>query len=222
MRHKKKHGMKIGTDASHTRAMKRSLVCALFENDRIKTTLPKAKAMRRDVDRVVTWAKKGDIHSRRLAIALIGDKELVREAFEKAAQGMWADRNGGYTRILKLGKRKGDNAEIAIVELVQEPLAKPEDQKKTTKKVSKVSKASKAKKDKVDKADKAAEKPAKDEAAEDAEKDEAAKDGATEDAQEAEQPEEAEAAQKSAEPSAAAKEDAEDVAKDEVAKEEKE
>ena len=98
MRHYKKSGMKLGTDASHTKAMKKSLCQALFANDRIKTTLPRAKAIRSDVDRIITWAKKGDLHSRRLAIAKLGDKELVREAFEKAAQGMWADRNGGYTR----------------------------------------------------------------------------------------------------------------------------
>jgi large subunit ribosomal protein L17 len=122
MRHQKKRGMKLGTDASHTKAMKKSLVRALLENDRIKTTLPRAKAIRGDVDRVITWAKRGDLHSRRLAIAAVGDKELVRETFEKAAQGMWADRNGGYTRIMKLGPRKGDNAEVVIMELVTEPV----------------------------------------------------------------------------------------------------
>ena len=122
MRHYKKSGMKLGTDASHTKAMKKSLVQALLANDRIKTTLPRAKAIRGDVDRIITWAKKGDLHSRRLAIANLGDKELVREVFEKASQGMWADRNGGYTRIMKLGPRKGDNAEIAIIEVVTEPV----------------------------------------------------------------------------------------------------
>ncbi|MBM6774623.1 50S ribosomal protein L17 [Olsenella profusa] len=122
MRHNKKKGMKLGTDASHTKAMKKSLVRALFENDRIKTIDVRAKAIRGDVDRVITWAKKGDIASRRLAIAKVGDKDLVREVFEKAAQGMWADRNGGYTRIMKLGPRKGDAAEIVIMELVTEPV----------------------------------------------------------------------------------------------------
>ena len=121
MRHNKKRGMKLGTDASHTKAMKRSLVCALLANDRIKTIESRAKAIRPDVDRVITWAKKGDLASRRLAIAKVGDKELVREVFEKAAQGMWADRNGGYTRIMKLGPRKGDAAEVVIIELVTEP-----------------------------------------------------------------------------------------------------
>ena len=122
MRHNKTRGMKLGTDASHTQAMKKSLIRALFENDRIKTLDQRAKAVRGDVDKVITWAKKGDIASRRLAIAKVGDKELVREVFEKAAQGMWADRNGGYTRIMKLGPRKGDAAEVVILELVTEPV----------------------------------------------------------------------------------------------------
>ena len=121
MRHNKKRGMKLGTDASHTKAMKKSLVLALLQNDRIKTLDSRAKAIRGDVDKVITWAKKGDLHSRRLAIAKVGDKEVVREVFEKAAQGMWQDRNGGYTRIMKLGNRKGDNAPIVIMELVTEP-----------------------------------------------------------------------------------------------------
>ena len=120
MRHNKKHGMKLGTDASHTKAMRRSLTCALFENDRIKTNIQRAKAIRPDVDRVITWAKKGDLHSRRLAIAQLNNPDLVGEIFEKAAQGMWADRNGGYTRIMRIGRRKGDNAEIVIIELVNE------------------------------------------------------------------------------------------------------
>ena len=121
MRHNKKRGMKLGTDASHTKAMKKSLIQALLANDRIKTLDVRAKAIRPDVDKVITWAKKGDLASRRLAIAKVGDKELVREVFEKAAQGMWADRNGGYTRIMKLGPRKGDAAEVVIIELVTEP-----------------------------------------------------------------------------------------------------
>ncbi|MVX60461.1 50S ribosomal protein L17 [Enterorhabdus mucosicola] len=120
MRHNKK-GRKLGTDWSHTKAMKRSLVAALFLNDRIKTVEARAKEIRPDVDKIVTWAKRGDLHSRRLAIAYLNDKELVREIFEKVAQGMWQDRPGGYTRIMKLGPRKGDNAPMVIMELVTEP-----------------------------------------------------------------------------------------------------
>ena len=122
MRHKYK-GRKLGTDYSHTKAMKRSLVSALFLNDRIKTIESRAKEIRGDVDKIITWAKRGDLHSRRLAIAALGnDSELVREIFDKVAQGMFADRNGGYTRIVKLGPRKGDNAPMVIMELITEAL----------------------------------------------------------------------------------------------------
>ena len=124
MRHNKKKGLKLGTDASHTKAMKKSLAQALFENDRIKTTEARAKALRSFAEPIITWAKKGDLHSRRLAIAKLGNKDLVAELFEKAAQGMWADRNGGYTRIMKLGPRKGDAAEMVIIEIVSEPVVK--------------------------------------------------------------------------------------------------
>jgi large subunit ribosomal protein L17 len=126
MRHYKK-GRKLGTDASHTKAMKKNLVVNLFTNDRIKTTLERAKEIRGDVDRVVTWAKRGDVHSRRLAIAKLGNKDLVAEIFSKVEQGMFQGRPGGYSRILRLGTRRGDSATIVIMELVQEPLTKKAD-----------------------------------------------------------------------------------------------
>ena len=138
MRHNYK-GRKLGTDFSHTKAMKKSLVNALFLNDRIKTVESRAKEIRPNVDKIITWAKKGDLHSRRLAIAALGDKELVREIFEKVEQGMFADRQGGYTRIMKLGNRKGDNAPMVIMELVTEPVKKEEPKpaaKKATKKAA--------------------------------------------------------------------------------------
>ncbi|MEE0846020.1 MAG: 50S ribosomal protein L17 [Eggerthellaceae bacterium] len=129
MRHYKK-GRKLGTDYSHTKAMKRSLVTSLLMNDRIKTVESRAKEIRPDVDKIITWAKKGDLHSRRLAIAYLGGKkEVVREIFEKVKQGMFQDRQGGYTRIIKLGFRKGDNAPMVIMELVTEPVAKKADEK---------------------------------------------------------------------------------------------
>ncbi|MCL2883367.1 MAG: 50S ribosomal protein L17, partial [Coriobacteriia bacterium] len=123
MRHYKR-GRKLGTDASHTKAIKKSLVANLFLNDRVKTTLERAKEIRGDVDRIVTWAKRGDVHSRRLAIAALGDKDLVAEIFSKVGQGLFEGRPGGYTRILRLGKRRGDAATIVIMELVQEPVGK--------------------------------------------------------------------------------------------------
>ncbi len=124
MRHNYK-GRKLGTSPAHTKAMKRSLTAALLYNDRIKTIESRAKEIRPEVDRIITWAKKGDLHSRRLAIARLGgDKELVREIFEKVEQGMFADRQGGYTRIMKLGPRKGDGAPMVIMELCTEPVKK--------------------------------------------------------------------------------------------------
>ncbi len=148
MRHNYK-GRKLGTDPSHTKAMKRSLTAALLYNDRIKTIESRAKEIRSEVDRIITWAKKGDLHSRRLAIARLGgDKELVREIFEKVEQGMFADRDGGYTRIMKLGPRKGDGAPMVIIELCTEPV------KKKSKAAAEPKKAAKAKKvEKVEKAE---------------------------------------------------------------------
>ena len=138
MRHTYK-GRKLGTDCSHTKAMKKSLVNALFLNDRIKTVESRAKQIRPDVAKIITWATKGVLHSRRLAIAATGDKEIVREIFEKVAQGMFADRQGGYTRIMKLGNRKGDNAPMVIMELVTEPVAKKakDEEKPAAKKAAK-------------------------------------------------------------------------------------
>ena len=134
MRHYKK-GRKLGTDASHTKAMKISLVKALFTNDRIKTIEARTKEIRPDVDRIITWAKKGDLHSRRLAIAALGnDKDLVYEIFTKVDAGMFAGREGGYTRIMKLGNRKGDNAPIVIMELVREPVQPKEKAEKAEEK----------------------------------------------------------------------------------------
>jgi large subunit ribosomal protein L17 len=115
MRHLKK-GRKLGTDASHTKAMLKSLAVALFTHERIKTTEARAKEMRPLVDKVVTWSKRGDVHSRRLAIAALGDKDLVAKIFNDAER--YEGRPGGYTRILKLGPRKGDAAPMVIMELV--------------------------------------------------------------------------------------------------------
>ena len=144
MRHNYK-GRKLGTNPSHTKAMKRSLTAALLYNDRIKTIESRAKEIRPEVDRIITWAKKGDIHSRRLAIARLGGgedaKEIVREVFEKVEQGLFADRNGGYTRIMKLGPRKGDGAPMVIMELCTEPVQKKA--KKTAEPVKAAKKAEK-------------------------------------------------------------------------------
>jgi large subunit ribosomal protein L17 len=116
MRHLKK-GRALGSDASHTTAILRGLARAILINERIKTTETRAKEARGLVDRLITWGKKGDVHSRRLAMAELGDKELVHKLFADIAP-RFAEREGGYTRILKLGPRKGDNAPMVIMELV--------------------------------------------------------------------------------------------------------
>ena len=117
MRHLKK-GRKLGTDASHTKAMLRNLATALLTNERIKTTEARAKEVRSLVDKLITWGKRGDVHARRLAMAELGDKELVHKLFADIAP-RFEDREGGYTRILKLGPRKGDGAPMVILELVE-------------------------------------------------------------------------------------------------------
>ena len=116
MRHAKK-GRKLGTDTSHTKAMLRSLAAALLANERIKTTEARAKEVRPLVDRIISWGKRGDVHARRLALAELGDQALVKKVFDDIAP-RFAERNGGYTRILKLGPRKGDAAPMVIMELV--------------------------------------------------------------------------------------------------------
>ena len=115
MRHNVK-GRKLGTAASHTKAMLKSLAVAVFTSERIKTTETRAKEVRPLVDKVITWAKRGDVHSRRLAIAALGDKDLVAKVFNDKER--YEGRPGGYTRILKLGPRKGDAAPMVIMELV--------------------------------------------------------------------------------------------------------
>ena len=191
MRHYKK-GRKLGTDISHTKAMKRSLVTSLLMNDRIKTVESRAKEIRPDVDKIITWAKKGDLHSRRLAIAALGgNKEIVREIFEKVAQGMFQDRQGGYTRIIKLGFRKGDNAPMVIMELVTEPVAKKE--AKAEEKPAKKA----AKKAEPKKAEEAAEAEAEEAKAEEAVEETAAEEAPAEETAEAEaEPEAAEVEEK--------------------------
>ncbi len=150
MRHNKK-GRKLGTDWSHSKAMKRSLVSALFLNDRIKTIEMRAKEIRPDVDRIITWAKRGDLHSRRLAIGYLNDQYLVAEIFEKVEQGMFKDRPGGYTRIMKLGNRKGDNAPMVIMELVSEPVRFKADRKAAAEAKANKNKKKKAAPKKVEK-----------------------------------------------------------------------
>lgn len=116
MRHRKS-GRKLGRTTSHREAMFRNMVTSLFEHERIVTTTPKAKEARRLADKMITLAKKGDLHARRQALSFIRSKDVVAKLFD-VIQLQFVDRNGGYTRIIQTGVRQGDAASMAILELV--------------------------------------------------------------------------------------------------------
>ena len=116
MRHRVK-GYKLGRTASHRRATLRALATALIRHKRIKTTVAKAKATRMFVEPLITRAKNDTVHNRRLVAAEIHDKKVLQELFGEVAEKV-AERNGGYTRVIRLGQRPGDGAEMAILELV--------------------------------------------------------------------------------------------------------
>lgn len=116
MRHQKS-GRKLGRTHSHKKATLANLALALFEHKSIITTTPKAKEARTTVERIITFAKKGDLAARREVLRTIRDKDLVKQIFEEIAP-KYAERSGGYTRIVKLGNRSGDNADMSIFELV--------------------------------------------------------------------------------------------------------
>ena len=116
MRHRKK-GRKLQRTASHRRAMLRNLATSLFRHERIKTTTAKAKELRPYAERLITLARRGDLHARRLVARKIQDREVLGKLFDEISS-RYAERSGGYTRILKLGNRKGDAAEISLIELV--------------------------------------------------------------------------------------------------------
>ena len=116
MRHRSKT-VKLKRNASHRRALLANLVCSLIEHGRIKTTLGKAKALRPVAEKLVTLAKRDDLHSRRLAIAFLHQKESVKKLFAEVAPAA-KDRQGGYCRITKLGARMTDSAQMAIIEWV--------------------------------------------------------------------------------------------------------
>lgn len=116
MRHRKA-GRKLGRTTAHRSAMLRNMVTSLFEHERIVTTVPKAKEARRVADKMITLAKRGDLHARRQAYAYIRSKDVVAKLFDEI-QTQYTDRNGGYTRIIKTGTRHGDAAPMAILELV--------------------------------------------------------------------------------------------------------
>ena len=115
-------GPRLGGSPSHERLLLRNMATQLFMHKRIQTTETKAKRLQPLAERLITFAKRGDLHARRRVMQLITDKSVVHELFTNVAPQV-ADRNGGYTRITKLGYRKGDNAPMAVIELVLEPVS---------------------------------------------------------------------------------------------------
>ena len=126
MRHRKKT-IKLGRKAEHRKALLANQVCSLIEHHRIKTTLAKAKAVRPFADKMVTLGKNGSLHARRTAFSYLRQKDAVRKLFDNIAPRS-AERNGGYTRIVKLGQRKSDSASIAYLEWVDAAVALDEEQ----------------------------------------------------------------------------------------------
>ena len=115
-------GPRLGGGPAHERRMLANLATALFEHRRITTTETRAKRLRPLAERLITFAKRGDLHARRRVLTVVRDKNVVHELFTEIAPLM-AERNGGYTRITKIGPRKGDNASMVVIELVQEKLS---------------------------------------------------------------------------------------------------
>ncbi len=152
MRHKKK-GNHLGRTSSHKKALMRNMAAQIFEHKQIKTTEAKAKELRGYVDRLITYAKKGSVHHRRLAFKFLQNKEIVTSLFDEIAP-VYETRNGGYTRIIKLGRRKGDGASVTIMQLVDfeagSETAKKEKKAKDTKKEKTVKEKASVKEEKAE------------------------------------------------------------------------
>lgn len=116
MRHGKR-GRKLGRTASHKKAMLNNMATSLFDNGKVRTTLPKAKELRGVAERLISFARRGDLHARRQVLRRIQNKVVLTKLFEEIGPS-FADRDGGYTRILKLGPRRGDSSELCLIELV--------------------------------------------------------------------------------------------------------
>ena len=132
MRHRKA-GLKLNRTSSHRNAMFRNMVTSLFKHERIRTTDVKAKELRRWADNLITLAKRGDLHARRQALAIVREKDVVHKLFENAGE-KYSSVSGGYTRIVKLGRRRGDAAPISLVELITPEVAKKKKAKPVVKK----------------------------------------------------------------------------------------
>lgn len=126
MRHRRA-GRRLNRTPSHRRALFANMAAALIKHEQIVTTLPKAKELRRVVDRLVTLAKRGNLHSRRLAVSRVRDEAMVKKLFEVLGP-RYKERSGGYTRVLKAGFRYGDSAPMAVIEFVdRDPDARGQD-----------------------------------------------------------------------------------------------
>ncbi|MFA4909586.1 MAG: 50S ribosomal protein L17 [Desulfobacteria bacterium] len=139
MRHQQA-GRKLGRTSSHRKAMFRNMLTSLFEHEKIETTDAKAKELRKIAEKIVTLGKKGDLHSRRQVLRVISDKKIAKNLFDQIAP-RYQSRNGGYTRIFKVGRRHGDNAPLSLIELipeenVQKPKKKASGQQKKKETVS--------------------------------------------------------------------------------------
>ena len=119
MRHGKKIA-KLGRDRSHRKAMMRNMVTSLLAHEHVSTTNAKGKELKRQTEHMITFAKCGDLHSRRQVLRKIADKSVVRKLFDELGP-RYSERKGGYTRLVKIGPRRGDGAEMCIVELVDRP-----------------------------------------------------------------------------------------------------
>ena len=115
-------GPRLGGGPAHERLILANLATALFEHGRITTTVTKAKRVQPLAERLITFAKRGDLHARRRVLTVVRDKGVVHTLFTEIAPAV-AERNGGYTRVTKIGNRKGDNAPMAVIELVTEPVS---------------------------------------------------------------------------------------------------
>ncbi|MDP6702071.1 MAG: 50S ribosomal protein L17 [Candidatus Latescibacteria bacterium] len=119
MRHGKKIA-KLGRTASHRKAMLSNMMTSLFTNETITTTQIRAKELKRSAEKMITFAKRGDLHARRQVLRVIADKQVVAKLFDEIGP-RYKSRNGGYTRVVKMGPRRGDGAFMSIIELVDRP-----------------------------------------------------------------------------------------------------
>ena len=156
MRHRV-NTVKLNRTSSHRKAMFRNMVTSLFKHDKIRTTDAKAKELRRWADHLITLAKRGDLHARRQALSIIREKAVVHKLFAEADE-RFGSVSGGYTRIIKIGKRPGDAASVSFIELVSKEDVKPKKKKKAAPKETPVAADSEIKETAADETDSASEK----------------------------------------------------------------